>query len=58
MKHKVYAFIEEQPAGLVDYFSSLKEARACAKTVQKHGLKDSFGNLRCATAKIICHENV
>lgn len=53
MRHKVYAFVDKQPAGLVKHFNSLKEARDAKNAVELYGIKDAFGKIREATAKIV-----
>ena len=52
MTHKVYAFVNKQPYGLVEKFSTRIEAKACANNVEKHGIK-VLGEIVPATAKIV-----
>ena len=53
MKHKVYAFIGKQPYGLVDVFTSRQKAKMCAKSVNKHVLKDNSGKIVSLNTKIV-----
>ena len=52
MRHKVYAFIDKQPYGLVDYFSSRVDAKKCAHYVEKTGVNVN-GILIPAKTKIV-----
>ena len=52
MTHKVYAFIGEQPYGLVDEFSSRQKAKECSTRVNRDGLK-ILGRMIPANTRII-----
>lgn len=52
MKHKVYAFIDKQPHGLIDVFETRQKAKKCAHYVEKTGLKIN-GKLVTTETKIV-----
>ena len=52
MTHKVYAFIGEQPYGLVDEFRTRYDAKECAKRIDRDGIK-VFGTMMPAKTRII-----
>jgi hypothetical protein len=53
MTHKVYAFLGQQPFGLIDAFKTRPEAKECALRVERDGIKGECGNFVPAKTKIV-----
>ena len=53
MKHKVYAFVNDQPFGAIGVFSTRKEAKKCSESTETHGVKNAYGKVVPAKTKIV-----
>ena len=52
MTHKVYAFVGQQPHGLVDEFKTRLLAKECASRVERDGIK-VLGNMHPVAVRIV-----